>query len=477
MPIAGGGSVSTGLTVKCPVCGKMVKVVGNGKLSTHNQSKGVRCGGSGQATTNTGLVRPTATRTPPRKTTPPRAATTTGRRRRDDRRPPPSPVVPYGNPTSPVGQFPAVKHRMAGWVAGSQSPAPAKHQAELHAYQQHVVSWQRNLDRNTIGIRSTMLRGYGPGQNRRWDSSVGDYRVVDPPSEEELQDIVDNDIGVRSARTGLENAQRKLDVLEAEKDTVEPFDPTDPLAYYGDMLHIEDQTWHTYETLDQLEQRVPPQFHRAVAEYLADRQRYTPEAGIYIGTSPVVDLDTLYRTLTGHPRGWRADATWADIDGVVSAGAVVAIGYTNNTESHRRSRASTIAATGDFNTRLGGNAGLHEFGHILDRAMGYRDGDEYTQDKRASQQRRFRLLHSKIKQEAGIWLAPYFRQRGNAGPEEFWADSFFSWSAVAPDRQEPFLVQQYGMRPATARDLIKYFDTLQKELETGRRLPILEVVR
>lgn len=464
------GSVSTGITERCPICGRTVKVVGAGKLSTHNNPHtGARCTGSGvEALTKP----PPDVQKAPGSRSPATVKPPTARKRKQTPgRPPPPPDVKIGAPLDTLPEGGQAAERMDLWQFNTGRRTDARRQAEIHATRENVERWERDLQ---------VHRNQARHLEARRQLGLNNWQVIPIGTRMEDYDAdVESHAQVQYYRRGLEGQQEKLQQLLVQTPDAE-FDPTDPLAYYGDQLRIESDDWHTYEVLDALEQQIPPVFHKAVAEYLADRTRYTPEAGIYVGsTQSILDLDDLKRKIHNPPRGWGKNATmatWEQVDGVVQASAIYAVVHTENADSHRRSRTSALRRAGlEDAIRPTGDASLHEFGHLLDAALGYRE-NPYRAVSDASEQRRWRLIHGEVKRTAR-WLSPYYRQKGNAGPQEFWADAFYTWAAVPPAHRTDYMSEQYGLQLVTARRVVDYFDRLEKEITTGKRLPSIELLR
>jgi hypothetical protein len=328
----------------------------------------------------------------------------------------------------------------------------------------------------------------------RIDLGLKHWEIIPYGKEKDYADAADADPQVLAAEARLQSLRNQLDYAELAIKHDRPFDPTNPLAYYGSMLHIESNDWFAYGVLDQLEQRVPPAFHKAVAEWLAFQSRHNNSAGIWVGsTHSIRDLDNLRRQITKPPRGWGKEATmatWDDVDGVVSGSAVYAVVHTDNSESHLRSRRRSHQMAGIPQDLAVGDAGLHEFGHVLDAAMGFFNTSRAYRWDDASAQRKWRLIHGRIKRGSRR-LSPYYRQKGDAGPEEFWADTFFTWASADPiPTTDPFYAGGRAGRAVTTRDLLMletyggqiedvmsisdYFDGLHRDLVGGRRLPRIE---
>lgn len=462
LPIAGGGSVATGLEAECPVCHREVKVVGNGKLSTHNRpvARNVwsvsggrsrrateRCPGSGRAVESGDTHQEYTTRIPRQRR---------GTRTPDPTRPPPRPQVEMGRPKESVaasGETAAIL-RMSQWMTqtGRQGPLAqnprAAHEAELQSLQKKLQGAQTDA--------RTARRNYEFHMDRHGREGQWSY-----------DDVLKLEGMVRTYESQIRQRQEMVDRYPA-------FDPANPLAYYGHMLQLEDDTWHTYAALDALEQNYPPLLHKIAAEYLASTLR----GGIWIGAKPVPELDDMRRNLRGSKPGgdWKNDPRgWAAVDGVFSDGKYMIVGHTDNTESHRETRRRLYGQT-----QVDASAASHEFGHLLDRAIGYANNGRYRED--ASEQRLFRLIYGRIKREGGSALQPHFRQSGDAGPSEVWAEGLEIWGNGGTDpsphhrgltRREWAALQKFRIDTSTARDLMRYYDRLFAELESGKRLPVL----
>jgi len=489
------GSVSTGLTEKCPICGRQVKVVGAGKLSTHNNpDTGRRCTGSGRLALNRppkDIQHAPTRRTPGAK--PPPAKKTTRRAVGTLRPPPPPRVTPGAWDAQVTGE---AETRMANWRSRTMHRqadgsmyhpnTAATRAAEIQRLHDDIQQAERDLQ----GRRNTAVYNVA-----RIDLGLKHWEVVPYGKEKDYADAADTDPHVLAAEAKLRALRNQLDYAEQAIESDRQFDPTNPLAYYGSMLHIESNDWFAYGVLDQLEQRVPPAFHRVVAEFLAyQTQRGNGSAGIWIGsTQGIRDLDNLKRQITKPPRGWGKKATmatWDQVDGVVSGSAVYAVVHTDNSESHLRSRRRSHQMAGIPQDLAVGDAGLHEFGHVLDAAMGFFNTNRAYRWDDASAQRKWRLIHGRIKRGSRR-LSPYYRQKGDAGPEEFWADTFFTWASADPTpTTDPFYAGGRAGRAVTTRDLLMletyggqiedvmsisdYFDGLHKDLVSGRRLPRIE---
>lgn len=437
------GSISTGQTSQCPRCGRTVKIVGTaGKQSTHNADKGKRCPGSGEVVKPGDAVQDLVKK----RSKPPS-------RNREIKAPEPPRVV-IGKPQEVVTG--AAKERMDRWIRATHERG-AVEQFNIKTRREWEIENVEREIKETLGPRleyaqqraRTEIRRqmYDAGENPNnlqdridwgWNDEVDRQTRHERAALQQALDYLDalrnrqpipDQQGVRMGLGGYPRKEWTPDDLEEPISAgsffvARPYDPERPLSIYGDRLHIDDETWHTYQALDSLEQRVPPVFHRAVATHFARKYAGASHPpGMWIsGTKPLPNLDSLQSLRGQKPRGWHKGATWDDVDGVVSGGATMAVSYTSNTESSRR-RLQRLDSTAG--SPPDASATLHEFGHLLDRAVG--EGGES-----ASKRRLWRLIHSKVKKQGGIFLNPYFKQGGDAGPQELWADAFGAWAESDP---------------------------------------------
>lgn len=182
---------------------------------------------------------------------------------------------------------------------------------------------------------------------------------------------------------------------------VQPIDRAAPLAVYGDMLHLHDESDSTHHNVTELE-KAPATLHAAVRDHLVER----PGGGIFVGDSMIVDLDSLGYLRGEQPRGWSPGSSFASVPGVYDpAKGVVAIGH-----AHKGHGSQSVA--------------LHEFGHGADEAIGKKlnlDGGI-----RASQSPEFRTVHGLLRRAGDA--KPYVLQAGDAGLSEAWAEGFAAWA-------------------------------------------------
>lgn len=486
MPAPGGGSVATGKVVECPVCGRVVKVVGNGKRSTHNKSKGKRCDGSGQpATGEATTLRAVRTKQPPRS---------------KKIVAPPGPVLPpVLNLGDGVWNSSPAYARLEAWHRDMRQPGVAT------GYDTVRVKALEGLRRRLTMMRSYEFAG-GLFNSHRVDEDMRDAGL-DPLSRSDRQRFDYYGREVKYDEGGIEGRRAHLAELQAEIDRVEAggpsrrlgsdvldlpdqtaprpspaieFDPARPLAIYGDMLHA-DRSWLSYVALDSLEQRVPPAYHQAMASYLADH-----DGGIWLGAAKLPDQDDLGRLRGEKPRGWHKGATWDEVDGVVSGGKTMAVSYTFNTRSTAVRQRQIRRLLGLPDGLYDSSATMHEFGHLADHALGQKG--KFSFQEPASRQRLWRLVHGKVKKNAGRGLNPYFRQGGDAGPEEFWADAFGVYHSHDPDPLDDFdysfagiygytkrtkaIAHTYDVPWDVAHEIEKYFQRHLKDVEAGRRRPM-----
>ena len=293
LPIAGGGSVKTGLTCQCSDCGRIVKVVGSGKRSTHNRSKGERCPGSGQPvdtaiaggeTTKVGTMRAVKTST---------RATARSKRKAK----PPRPVVgipqdlrvPVTLPTgggSGTAQRQAIE-RMEAWrqearMYGSRrGKGRTLRDQELEDAQSMwasaVLGDTRDLEAAKSQVRADMYNaGYDPDDAEHRDEYGWTVSLKNRlpwaygKKAAMLKERIDDLKAGRGQEGELNWPSYSVSELDQElpygRTVYEPaveFDESRPLAVYGDMLHF-DQSWLSYVALDSLEQNIPPEFHREI---------------------------------------------------------------------------------------------------------------------------------------------------------------------------------------------------------------------
>lgn len=155
-------------------------------------------------------------------------------------------------------------------------------------------------------------------------------------------------------------------------------------AIYGDRLKILGNGPVTEQHLRDLE-LLPDSYHKKLAEYFNGKS----EGGLYVLDGPVTDVLTHLRGV--RPRGWPEGKTWEDVPGATE------------TTTHR-------VIIGGPQPRT--NTALHETGHAFDHAIGD-----------MSHSPKFKELYDKM----GT-MRPYFRQPGNAGHEETFAEMFSTWA-------------------------------------------------
>jgi hypothetical protein len=518
------GSIATGQTAQCPACGRTVKVVGtSGKLSTHNASKGVRCTGSGGGTTGAQRAGGVAAR---------RAKAPKGPKNPEIKAPPPPPVEIGAQHDHVYG---AARERMRRWQDGAAAPGRVTRQNEKTRREWEIENVEREIKDLAVRLDYAQQRarteimadmrdaGEDPYSIQAridwgWNDQVAFKARYEQQSMDDALEYlaalkaggpVTATYGWSSYGSPRQWSARELDEMVSAGQYTAPreFDPAHPLDIYGDMLHIEDDTWFTYQALDTLEQAIPPLFHEIVAAHLADSR--VSAAGIYVtGTKTLLDLDSLGFVLTGKPRGWGKGGKWADVSGVVSGHAVAGVANTSNSNPDRYVRTFGVR---EPNARAMGNpmagqkpdpsAMAHEFGHLLDVAIGSKGSASA-----ASTERLWRLVHGKVVREGGAYLSPYFKQKGDAGPEELWADAVAIWARGSDDpvlyleggapglggtpMQWPTgkpskvpgradlrtitwrvqnLARQYDIPYDVAFEISDYFDRLHKELKSGKR--------
>lgn len=505
LPIAGGGSIATGKVEQCDKCGRTVRVVGNGRLSTHNAEKGRRCEGSGAAAGAGGGGTLRQTRSRARSKVPPSV-----------KRQPPTVAIPLD-----LGQTVTdsqAQRRLADWRQDARSPGRAPRPTrtvrdrEIEHVKQNLAYTRRNLESNRKYEKARLehdmrAEGYNPDsprdrENWGYDDELKRRLRMDLRSVEHQENMLEalqagGSLDSYWARFGVRTDAAELDAPDSHSvqhfGAAQQFDPERPLAVYGDMLHFDD-TWLSYVALDSLERRVPPEYHAAMAEYLAEMG-----GGMWFsGSQTIPSLDSLHRLRGQQPRGWEVGKTWDDVDGVVSGGSTLAVTNTANTRSHRYSRQSSRSSAGLPSEGVDPSATLHEFGHLVDAALGKRLSGGY---ERASQQRGWRMLYNEVAAEAGAGLNPYFRQhkKGSkkldveSSSEELWADVFGTWVSVDEgsaggtftyfDGKKPgvakpltgrirLIAATYDVPYSTAYRLNEYFKLHAKEVRLGKRRPL-----
>lgn len=529
LPAGRYGSIATGQTAQCPVCGRTVKVVGTqGKLSTHNSGPGVRCGGSGQVVSGAelkagGVVARRAAKKP----------------KNPEIKAPEPPKVKVGASQAPINDVRA-QHRMARWREGASRPGRrdvvlTRRQIEIQQAEQMVQSRRYGMDYNRQdairAMRQQMeLLGYDPdrmqdrvdyGWNDELDRRLQPYQAALRLDEAYLRALRAGGDTLHFPRADQHWTAEQLDepmpgalAAAGSRELAQTYDPAHPLDIYGDMLHIEDDTWFTYQALDTLEQKIPPVYHEVVAAYLASRRgrhRAPDRAGIYVsGRKRIPDLDDLGHLRQQRPRGWAKDKTWADPDGAVTGdGEVLAVAWSENVSLWSAQRtygvtpgnAANVPGNPLADTDVDPSAMDHEFGHLLDFALRGTGGaaDPARSPQRVSAERLWRLVHGRVKREAGRYLNPYFKQSGDAGPQELWADAFGLWAmttgdqatldgaphfVLVEDRKSPdglgrravswrarAFATEYDIPFAVAFEIEDYFDRLLREVQSGKRKP------
>lgn len=523
LPAGRYGSIATGQTAQCPICGRTVKIVGTqGKLSTHNSGPGQRCGGSGQASTDTdrktgGVVARRAAKKP----------------KNPEIKAPEPPKVRIGGPQSRIDD-PQARERFRRWQDGAAAPGRVKKQNEKTRREWEIENVEReikDLSRKyearkqsaVFDVRADMRAYYKNPDNKEDREDWGyDFEVEqrvrhERAALEQALDYLDalknnkpipDQQGVRMGIGGHPRRQWTEDELEAMVSAGEyvdrrDYDPAHPLDIYGDLLRIEDDTWFVYQALDTLEQKIPPVYHQIVAAHLAAGSH---SAGIYVsGLKRIPDLDQLGRLRGEKPRGWSKGKTWTDPDGIVSGGEVLGVAWTENASLSHKQRAFGLRDFGGVDPSnpladkdLDPSAMDHEFGHLLDVALTGSGTDHRARYGRASAERLWRLVHGKVKRQGGRYLSPYFKQSGDAGPQELWADAFGIWAQTTGEpknlggaphtilvpkgtrgdyesRQVTWRTQafatEYDIPYAVAFEMEDYFDRLLKDIQSGKRKP------
>ena len=231
------------------------------------------------------------------------------------------------------------------------------------------------------------------------------------------------------AQDDLVEAQGALKALQAPAVRVAPdYDPTNPLAMYGDRLVVSDQARKTAEHLHDLETNLPAGHHTLLRDHYLDGP---PGGGFYVGQEVLPDLDDLGH-LKGHqPRGWDQGRTWNEVGGVYSP-------FTRtNAVSREGWRSKSTDGTLEHATAI------HEAGHALDHAHETLLGMPTT----ASQSPMWQGLGTAGQ---GLRLRAYYTPRGNptGWQSEMWAESFDGWATGlrygSPEERAQHLLHTLG---------------------------------
>jgi hypothetical protein len=320
--------------------------------------------------------------------------------------------------------------QMDAWRADATRPPQVRtrtnREENIDRHTREVAEKEKALKEAMRKARSRVRRKYpsSDGYDRRdWDFYVG-----------EEEDVRRAERDLHFPRLYLKQAQQTDTDPDTEKRLNEPgygfavldgeLDRDRPLAVYGDLLHIEDDDQATYRHLRDLS-LVPAELHALVARVMATERGRLPvngkSTGIWLGSRPVPRLDHAQALATEEPRGWGSGRTWNEVDGAYSP--------------HER-RLMVGVSTSSPSRGEHGQPALHEFGHAVDHAIGgiLRETDRNFPD-RAAHDPEWRKVHAQVVAAAPD-MNPYFKQDGEAGPVEMWAEAFGEWArARAKARQ------------------------------------------
>lgn len=371
---------------------------------------------------------------------------------------------------------------MAAWQADAARPAtgfrvPTRREDSIARHAKEVAEKEAALKEAKRKARARVRKKYPSSEG--YDKWTWDYEV-------------DNDDKVRQAerdlhfpRIWLEHARQPDSNPDTEAYLNGPglgmatfegeLNRDRPLAVYGDMLHIEDEDQATFRHLRDLS-LLPAEVHAIVARSMATQRANRADSkvaglrdlvGIFLGSRPVHELNHSQDLAAERPRGWGEDDTFSEVDGVYRGTGTLIVGATSQSQGR-----------GEH-----GQPALHEFGHALDHAVGRIVSDSGNW---ASADPEWRALHRQTVAAAPD-ISPYFKQDGDAGPQEMWAEAFGEWSRArakarmssayidAPDGGRVLLVSRGEMAlrrefriPADRHDvaaaLNSYFEALVAKL-------------
>lgn len=218
--------------------------------------------------------------------------------------------------------------------------------------------------------------------------------------------------------------------------------PGEPLAVYGNRLHVHDQSPTAHTHLSDLE-RIPAPWHAEVAHHMAGRTG----SGVFVGDRAMPDLDHMQQYRGVQPRGWPAGSTWDTVPGAWAGGwGRLLLGGGGH---------------GHGSTSLAG----HEFGHAADDAAG--EALSGTPGQPASWLPDYQQLYNRLHATPG--LNPYFRQGSGAGHKESWAEGFAAWAdGLATGTSGPKITAVFGCDPQLGDDLAAYYAGVQTRLQAKR---------
>lgn len=324
--------------------------------------------------------------------------------------------------------------RMRAWQADAarlgvrEETVRTRRQARLEDFERDLADARRNLAEADEAAQAEARRQRLTGRRRA--------EFIDTATRSQANDVRWNENQLEGVRTSRDPVWDEP--VETRRVGAQDVDPDRPLAVYGDLLNIADDSAVTSTNLHELEE-VPAHIHGAVRDHLVRQGR---NAGIYTGNAMVPELDDLGHLRGTSPRGWPPGSTWDDVPGVVAEGRIIAIG------DGRHSGASSTAR--------------HELGHGADEAIGARLGVG-----KMSARPDWLSLHGDYVAEPGPHN-PYYLQPGRAGAQEMWAEAFSAW-AHGRRRGGPAAAQQeiaahFRMSPGLAQRYVDYFESVDRSV-------------
>lgn len=205
---------------------------------------------------------------------------------------------------------------------------------------------------------------------------------------------------------------------------------------YGGRLRIEDEA-RGREVVDDLA-KVPESVHVRLQNHFLGG---SDDAGIYVGSKNITELDKMGMLRGKQPRGWSEGKTWDDVPGAYSPGI-------------RRLLIGPNKGHGSV------DLSLHEFGHGVDAALGD-----------ISHSARWVKMYTEIFRLAETRMSPYFKQSGFPGKEELFAELFGAVYGKPGDLDIAFDIIGGGLRlTKEERDMAtKVINWFEKNVAPRRR--------
>lgn len=334
---------------------------------------------------------------------------------------------------------------LARWKADAAKPG-----TKLTGGETRRAGRTRDFERElaeAVATRDRAVRDAGNAAEAKARAArLGDRAAKKRRQEAEATTRAAHDTDVRMAENALEHVRTTKEAWADEmvgqrRERAQKADPDRPLAVYGDLLNVEDESDTAHLHLSELE-TVPVAFHAAFADHAANAPG--KPGGVFIGDKATPDLDELGYLRDEQPRGWHAGATFREVAGLYSpVGHKVAIGGGGH---------------GHGSTSLA----LHEFGHAADAATGAKLGTGGV----ASDAPEYVALHDRIRQTIGV--NPYYVQEDHAGRSEAWAEGFAGWSKGRDggrDAQAAGVAKALSVDEGLAGDLADYYAGVQARIE------------